>query len=87
MIFEEEEMGVVVVEKNSKGKIELTKEELQKMLDDAYSQGKNDACKTCNPWCVRYDTLTVPSWKVTCGDMYTTHYLSGISNTAQANND
>lgn len=29
---------VVVIEKNKDGKIELTKEELQKMLDDAYNQ-------------------------------------------------
>lgn len=28
---------VVVIEKNKDGKIELTKEELQKMLDDAYT--------------------------------------------------
>ena len=33
---------VVVIEKNKDGKIELTKEELQKMLDDAYTQGYTD---------------------------------------------
>ena len=33
---------VVVIEKNKNGKIELTKEELHKMLDDAYNQGYVD---------------------------------------------
>ena len=33
---------IVIVEKNEAGKIELTKEELQKMLDDAYNQGYTD---------------------------------------------
>jgi len=46
---------VVVIEKNKDGKIELTKDELQKMLDDAYSQGYADGNKT-------YDTITYPSY-------------------------
>ena len=46
---------VVIIEKNKDGKIELTKEELQKMLDDAYSQGYADGR-------VRYDTITYPSY-------------------------
>ena len=45
---------VVVVEKNKDGKIELTKEELQKMLDDAYTQGYTDGKG-------RYETITYPS--------------------------
>ena len=45
---------VVIVEKNKDGKIELTKDELQKMLDDAYNQGYWDG----KPW--RYDTITYP---------------------------
>ena len=51
---------VVVIEKNKDGKIELTKEELQKMLDDAYTQGYVDGKG-------RYDTITYPSypWYVT----------------------
>ena len=44
---------VVVVEKNRDGKIELTKEELSKMLNDAYNQGYSDGR--------RYDTITYPS--------------------------
>lgn len=45
---------MVIIEKNKDGKIELTKEELQKMLDDAYNQGYSDGR-------VRYDTITYPS--------------------------
>ena len=45
---------VVVIEKNKDGKIELTKDELQKMLDDAYNQGYVDGKG-------RYDTITYPS--------------------------
>lgn len=45
---------VVVIEKNKNGKIELTKEELQKMLDDAYTQGYTDGK-------VKYETITYPS--------------------------
>lgn len=51
---------IVVIEKNKDGKIELTKEQLQKMLDDAYSQGYSDGN--------RYDTITYPSypyWRTT----------------------
>ena len=46
---------VVIIEKNKDGKIELTKDELQKMLDDAYSQGYTDGNK-------KYDTITYPSY-------------------------
>ena len=45
---------VVIVEKNKEGKIELTKEELQKMLDDAYTQGYTDGKST-------YDYIKYPS--------------------------
>ena len=54
---------VVVVEKDTDGKIRLTKEELQKMLDDAYNQGHSDGSK--------YDFITYPSisrttYPITC---------------------
>lgn len=48
---------VVVIEKNKDGKIELTKEELQKMLDDAYNQGYMDGKG-------RYETITYPSYPI-----------------------
>jgi len=47
---------VVVVEKNKNGKIEFTKDELQKMLDEAYNQGHWDGKAT------RWDTITYPSY-------------------------
>lgn len=59
---------VVVIEKNKDGKIELTKEELQKMLDDAYTQGYTDGKG-------RYDTITYPSYPV----WYTTSSTNDIS--------
>lgn len=46
---------VVVVEKNKDGKIEFTKDELQKMLDEAYNKGYSDGKAT------RWDTITYPS--------------------------
>lgn len=46
---------VVIIEKNKDGKIELTKEDLQKMLDDAYNQGYFDGKG-------RYETITYPSY-------------------------
>lgn len=46
---------VVVIEKNKNGMIELTKEELQKMLDDAYTQGYTDGKG-------KYETITYPSY-------------------------
>ena len=55
---------VVVIEKNKSGKIELTKEELQKMLDDAYYQGYTDGKG-------KYETITYPSyypWYVNCSN-------------------
>lgn len=58
---------VVVIEKNKDGKIELTKEELQKMLDDAYTQGYTDGKG-------RYDTITYPShpWYINTATSATT---------------
>lgn len=52
---------IVVIEKNENGKIELTKEEIQQMLDDAYYQGYSDGKRSS-------DAITHPSypWPVTC---------------------
>lgn len=60
---------VVVVEKNKDGKIELTKDELQKMLDDAYNKGHTEGRS-------RYETITYPSnpWP-----WYTTTATSNIT--------
>ena len=56
---------IVVIEKNKDGKIELTKQELQKMLDDAYNQGYSDGRG-------RWDTITYPSYPLAV-----TTYASG----------
>ena len=50
-------MFVVVVTPNKDGKIELSKEELQNMLDDAYNKGYAEG-KT------KFDTITVPSYPI-----------------------
>lgn len=39
---------IVVVTVNKDGKVELTKEELEKILEEAYESGHNDACR--NYW-------------------------------------
>ena len=52
---------------NKDGKIELTKEELQKMLNDAYTQGYVDGKG-------RYETITYPSYP-----WYTTTFASTTS--------
>lgn len=36
---------IVIVEKNENGKIEFTKEELQKLLEEARAEGEHDARK------------------------------------------
>lgn len=48
---------IVVIETNKAGKVELTKEELQKMLDDAYNQGYADGN--------RFTTVTSPYYPIT----------------------
>lgn len=70
---------VVIVERNKDGKIELTKNELQKMLDDVYNQGYSDGkgyytiTYPSSPWyvsttstnAVSKDSITLDSSKVT----------------------
>ena len=54
-------MHVVVVYTNKEDKIELTKKELEKMLDDAYKAGKDDAV---THWSYPV-TITTPSYYTT----------------------
>jgi len=51
-------MFVVVLCSNSNGKIELTKEELQKMLDDAYNKGYSEGTLKS------YDKISIPSYPI-----------------------
>lgn len=60
---------VVVIEKNKDGKIELTKEELQKMLDDAYNQGYVEGkypvwCANTTPSITSKDSVTLNGTEV-----------------------
>ena len=52
-------MRPIVLIANSNGKIELTKEELQKLLDDAYEQGKHDAPQYV-PWYINNEPYCQP---------------------------
>lgn len=64
------DMKYIVLTPNANGKFEFTKEELQKLLDEAYEQGKKDASTNFVP--IYYDTKDY-KWEyggkidVTCG--------------------
>ena len=53
-------MKPIVLIPNSNGKIELTKEELQKLLDDAYEQGKHDAPPVLPYWGINNEPYCLP---------------------------
>ena len=58
-------MSVIVIEAGKNGKIELTKGELQDMLDKAYEEGRASAerhCWRCQPWYVNTTTTPVTTW-------------------------
>lgn len=46
---------IIVVKVNSNGHVELTTEELEKMINEAYNDGYSDGSST--------QTITYPSWK------------------------
>lgn len=60
-----------VFPKNEKGKIEFTKEELQKLLNEVYNEGKMDSytiyygCSTTTPY---YPTNTTSSSSILTGN-------------------
>ena len=62
-----------MIEKNENRKVELTKEEIQRMLDDAYCQGYSDGKRSSDaithpsyPWTITYsDQNDIPMDKVT----------------------
>lgn len=47
-------MKVRVFTTNDKGKVEFTKEELEKLLNEVYQDGKND--------CITINTPSISSW-------------------------
>lgn len=63
---------VVAIDKNANGKIELTKDELQELLEQARQEGVNDYIK--RNWCIvnnpivwsDYDKTNHPPYTFTC---------------------
>lgn len=49
-------MKIKIMYPNNKGKIELTKEELEKLLNESYSEGYSDGCHKS------YYTISTPSY-------------------------
>ena len=64
-------MKYIVLTPNTNGKFEFSKEELQKLLDDVYEQGKKDASPNYVPV---YDSNKGYQW-----DKNWTVYCSGAS--------
>lgn len=57
---------VIVTEKD--GKIELTRDELQKMLDEAYARGKVDGTTITYPIITNPNPITNPGITWTCSN-------------------
>lgn len=84
-------MKIKIMYPNNKGKIELTKEELEKLLNESYSEGYSDGYKS-------YHSISIPSYpyspyydiSCTSNDSYASSLLtastSNLSNTAILNN-
>lgn len=48
-------MKIKIMYPNDRGSIELTKEELEKLLNESYSEGYSDGCRSCY-------TISTPSY-------------------------
>lgn len=68
-------MMVKVFQKNKNGKVELTIEQLEKVLNDAYWEGYNNNNKNLT-W-----TYTSPNWYTLCNDQNITTTTLNESNT------
>lgn len=78
-------MKIKIMYPNNKGKIELTKEELEKLLNESYSEGYSDGCHKS------YYTISTPSHPHITYDsndlnISLTASTSNLSNTAILNN-
>lgn len=80
-------MKIKIMYPNNKGKIELTKEELEKLLNESYSEGYSDGYKS-------YHSISIPSYpyspySITCNsdDSCISTSISCISNDSYASTD
>lgn len=67
-------------ELNKDGKIELTKEELKKLLDEVYEEGRNGVYVYTTPYTPTYSpwTITTSANTVTLSDK--SNYFSNVEN-------
>ena len=65
-------MKIKIMYPNNKGKIELTKEELEKLLNESYSEGYSDGCKS-------YRSISIPSYPYITYDVNCTSNDSYVS--------
>lgn len=68
-------MIVKVFQKNNNGKIELTKEELETLLNEVYWQGRNDARHS---WTYRTPDQKTPNYTINTLDNITTPISDSI---------
>lgn len=74
-------MIVKVFQKNNNGKIELTKEELETLLNEVYWQGRNDARHSwtyTTPWTYRTPDQKTPNYTINTLDNITTPISDSI---------
>ena len=82
---------VVVIEQNSKNKIELTKEELKNLLkeaeDEGYARGFKDGSYNSYNKLFINDKTWQPYYEVTCNTEYTGDIVKGTTTKAQTEGD
>ena len=82
---------IIVIEQNSKDKIELTKEELKNFLkeaeDEGYARGFRDGSYNSYNKPFIDDKIWQPYYNVTCNTEYTRDIVKGIATKAQTEGD
>ena len=73
-------MKIKIMYPNDRGRIELTKEELEKLLNESYSEGYSDGCN-------RYHSISTPSYPYItyCNGSTTDSALSTAKTTVSGN--
>lgn len=84
-------MKIKIVYLNDRGRIELTKEELEKLLNESYSEGYSDGCNSCYtistpsyPYITYCNDSSIANKTISTPDEVTVSYDSGISTCATA---